>query len=249
MYGSRTLSTLATLGAQSPPLLRCMRWLHLEPNHLLYYTVYTGYTWSPLTCCTTPYALATLGAHSPPLLHCMRWLHLEPTHLLYYTVYTGYTWSPLTCTRLLTYCTTLYYNVLHCLHWLHLEPTHLHSTTHLLYYTVLQCTALSALATLGAHPPAHLLYYTVCTGYTWSPLTSSTTLSTLAALGVLGAVNPPALDLRALGRAVVRRTCFAKLTLFSIALDTCFSVLLALVPSVPLPPPALLKPVGDICIG
>jgi hypothetical protein len=49
-------TALATLGAHSPTVLH---WLHLEPTHLLYYT---GYTWSPLTYCTT---LATLGAHSP----------------------------------------------------------------------------------------------------------------------------------------------------------------------------------------
>jgi hypothetical protein len=62
-------TTLATLGAHSPPLLH---WLHWEPTPSLYYT------------------LAALGAHSPPLLH---WLHFEPTHLLYYT---GCTSSPLT---------------------------------------------------------------------------------------------------------------------------------------------------------
>jgi hypothetical protein len=43
----------------------------LEPTHLLYYTVCTGY-----------------------------WLHLEPTHLPYYTVYTGY-WLHLEPTHLL----------------------------------------------------------------------------------------------------------------------------------------------------
>jgi hypothetical protein len=26
-----------------------LHWLHLDPTHLLYYTIRTGYTWSPLT--------------------------------------------------------------------------------------------------------------------------------------------------------------------------------------------------------
>jgi hypothetical protein len=43
-------------------LEHCVHWLHLEPTHLLYYTVCTGYTWSPLTYCTTLSALATLQA-------------------------------------------------------------------------------------------------------------------------------------------------------------------------------------------
>jgi hypothetical protein len=34
MYGSATLSALATLGAHSP-VLHCLHWLHLEPTHLV----------------------------------------------------------------------------------------------------------------------------------------------------------------------------------------------------------------------
>jgi hypothetical protein len=49
MYGSRTLSALATLGAHSPAVQHYLHWLHLEPTHLLYNTICTGYTWSPLT--------------------------------------------------------------------------------------------------------------------------------------------------------------------------------------------------------
>jgi hypothetical protein len=75
LHGSNTLYTLATLGAYLPGA-HCIHWLRLESTHLLYYTVYTGYTWSLLT------------------------------YILYYTVYTGYTWSPLTyCTTLYTLAT------------------------------------------------------------------------------------------------------------------------------------------------
>jgi hypothetical protein len=138
---------------QCMDLRQCLNLLHLEPTHLLYYTTCTGYTWSPLTCCTTLRALATLGTHSPAVLHWLHWQHLEPTHLLYYT---GCTWGPLTC------CTTLPALAAHSpavLHYLHLEPTHL------LYYTTCTgctwspltcCTPLPALATLGAHSPAVL---------------------------------------------------------------------------------------------
>jgi hypothetical protein len=51
-------------------------------NVWIYSTVCTGYTWSPLTYCTTLSVLAALGAHSPTVLHCLYWLHLEPTHLV-----------------------------------------------------------------------------------------------------------------------------------------------------------------------
>jgi hypothetical protein len=43
-------------GSMSEQVEECMdlehrlHWLHLEPTHLLYYTVCTDYTWSPLTC-------------------------------------------------------------------------------------------------------------------------------------------------------------------------------------------------------
>jgi hypothetical protein len=36
-------------------------WLHLEPTHLLYYTVCTGYTWSPLTFAAWRGKLGTVG--------------------------------------------------------------------------------------------------------------------------------------------------------------------------------------------
>jgi hypothetical protein len=39
-------------------------------NVWIYDTVYTGYTWSPLTYCTTLSTLATLGAHSPGTCTC-----------------------------------------------------------------------------------------------------------------------------------------------------------------------------------
>jgi hypothetical protein len=60
---------------QRMDLEHCLHWLHLEPTHLIYYTVCTGYTRSPLTWYTTLSALATLGAHSPDILHCLHWLH------------------------------------------------------------------------------------------------------------------------------------------------------------------------------
>jgi hypothetical protein len=59
------LSTLSTLGACSSAVLHCLHWLHLEPAHLLYYTVRTVCTWSPLTLLYTLSTLATLGARSP----------------------------------------------------------------------------------------------------------------------------------------------------------------------------------------
>jgi hypothetical protein len=33
VYGSTTLSALATLGAHSPTVQHCLHWLHLEPTH------------------------------------------------------------------------------------------------------------------------------------------------------------------------------------------------------------------------
>jgi hypothetical protein len=49
-------------------------------NVWIYDTVYTGYTWSPLTYCTAD----CTGYTWSPLTYCT-------------TDYTGYTWNPLTC--------------------------------------------------------------------------------------------------------------------------------------------------------
>jgi hypothetical protein len=155
------------LGDYSPAVLHYLHWLHLETTHPLYYTICTGYTWSPLTRCTTLSALATLGDHSPTVLHYLHWLHLETTHLLYYTICTGYTWRLLTSPDAHTAICTGYT-------WRLLTSPDVHTAicTGYTWRLLTRCTTLSALATLGDYSPVPTYTQQFATGATpcgWDP--------------------------------------------------------------------------------